>query len=135
MDHIVSIRIPAIRLAVVMAFCLVGTSCEIATATVCTDELRSVIRVDVFDSVTGAPAAAGATVLLEGTLFRDSVAVPDTATSATAHYWLEDKVKAGSYNVQVRKPGYRLWARNDVRLASDGCHVSTFEFLSARLQR
>lgn len=100
----------------------------------CTDELRAVIQVDVIDSITGKPAAAGTTVLLRGTT-RDSIAVPSTPdTVLTAHVWYENIVKAGTYSVTVSKAGYSEWVRSGISVQADACHVTTHEVLTAKLQ-
>jgi len=101
----------------------------------CSDELRSAMRVDVVDSLTGAPAAAAATVWVRSSTFLDSIRVPDSVASATAAYWMEDKVKGGTYSVEVRKAGYRQWLRDGIRIDADRCHVRSFAFITARLQR
>lgn len=101
---------------------------------VCTDELRAVIQVDVIDSITGKPAAAGTTVILSGTA-QDSITVPSTAdTVLTAHIWYENIVKVGTYSVTVSKAGYIQWVRSGIRVRADACHVTTHEVLTAKLQ-
>lgn len=101
----------------------------------CSDELRSAMRVDVVDSLSGAPAAAAATVWVRSSTFLDSVRVPDTVASATAAYWMEDKIKGGTYSVEVDKAGYRQWLRDGIRVDADRCHVRSPAFVTARLQR
>ncbi len=117
-----------------MASVLTGCNLAYGLSGACTDELRSAIRVDVVDSVSGTPAAAGASVWLRSVAFADSVLVPDTVRTATAQTWWEDKVTAGTYSVEVRKPGYRPWTRSHLRVEANRCHVTTFAFLTARLQ-
>jgi len=120
-----------------VAFGVVAASCGSPTdgsAITCSDELRPAIEVDVFDALTGGPAAAGATVLLSGSA-RDSVTAPTTSGALViAKVWYEDRVKAGSYSVTVRKPGYSDWTQSNIRVQSDQCHVRTFERLAARLE-
>lgn len=100
----------------------------------CSDELRAVIQVNVIDSITGKPAAAGTTVLLRGTV-RDSITVPSTPdTVLTAHVWYENIVKAGTYSVTVSKAGYSEWVRSGISVQADACHVTTHEVLTAKLQ-
>ncbi|HSQ32724.1 MAG TPA: carboxypeptidase-like regulatory domain-containing protein [Gemmatimonadaceae bacterium] len=100
----------------------------------CSNDLRPAIEVDVFDARTGTPAAAGATVLLSGSA-QDSVTAPSTSGALViAKVWYEDRVKAGSYSVTVRKAGYSDWTQSDIRVQSDQCHVRTFERLAARLE-
>ena len=120
-----------------VAGAIVAAGCGRPTAAgdfTCTDELRPAIEVDVFDARTGGPAAAGATVLLSGSA-RDSVTAPSTSGALViAKVWYEDRVKAGSYSVTVRKPGYSDWTQSNIRVQSDQCHVRTFERLAARLE-
>ncbi len=100
----------------------------------CTGELLPAIEVDVFDARTGTPAAAGATVLLSGSA-QDSVTAPSTSGALViAKVWYEDRVKAGSYSVTVRKAGYSDWTQSNIRVQFDRCHVQTFERLAARLE-
>jgi hypothetical protein len=127
-------RSSTITLATLVATLWLLGACQSITSD-CGDELRSVIELSVFDSLTGAPAAGGATVLLHGTVFSDSLTLPDTLTSANAQTWWEDKVTAGTYSVQVRKPGYKLWTSSDIHVRADACHVTTNVALKALLQR
>ena len=125
------------RASALVAFGIVAASCgrptEGSQAT-CSNELRPAIEVDVFDARTGIPAAAGATVLLSGSA-QDSVTAPTTSGALViAKVWYEDRVKAGSYSVTVRKPGYSDWTQSNIHVQSDQCHVSTFERLAARLE-
>jgi hypothetical protein len=119
------------------ACAIVAASCGSPTGgadAACSNELRPAIEVDVFDARTGIPAAAGATVLLTGSA-QDSVTAPSTSGALViAKVWYEDRVKAGSYSVTVRKPGYSDWTQSNIRVQSDQCHVRTFERLAARLE-
>ncbi|HTI64898.1 MAG TPA: hypothetical protein VL524_15340 [Gemmatimonadaceae bacterium] len=124
-------RLPVFAAAATMS--VIAAACGSASVA-CTDELRSVLQVDVVDSATGKPAAAGSTVLLQGTT-RDSITVPSTPdTVRTAHVWFEDVVKAGTYSVTVLKSGYLGWMRSGIKVQADACHVTTHEVLTAKLQ-
>ncbi|HTJ22121.1 MAG TPA: hypothetical protein VL383_06985 [Gemmatimonadaceae bacterium] len=120
-----------------VAFAIVATGCGSPTDSgdvTCSRELRPAIEVDVFDARTGTPAAAGATVLLSGSA-QDSVTAPSTAGAlVVAKVWYEDRVKAGSYSVTVRKLGYSDWTQSNIHVQADQCHVRTFERLAARLE-
>ena len=120
-----------------VAFGIVAASCGRPTdgsEITCSNELRPAIEVDVFDARTGIPAAAGATVLLSGSA-RDSVTAPTSSGALViAKVWYEDRVKAGSYSVTVRKPGYSDWTQSNIQVQSDQCHVRTIERLAARLE-
>ena len=112
---------------------LLVASCGSMVGTGCTAELRSVIQLDALDSISLAPGAAGATVWLRGP-FSDSLTVPDTATSSLVHLWFEDRVTAGTYSLQIRKAGYRDWARTGIRIDANRCHTTTFDHVTALLQ-
>ena len=116
--------------AVFLAVSCGGAPVEI----VCSTELRPGIEVDILDSISRAPAAVGATLLLQGP-YVDSVYISDPATLAIAKIWYEDHIKAGTYSVQIKKPGYRNWTRTDIRIEADQCHTTTFAHLTALLQR
>jgi hypothetical protein len=107
-------------------------SCQLET--MCTAELRSVIQLDILDSATGAPAAAGATVLLRGP-FTDSLVIPDTSTSSLAHVWSEDRVKSGTYSLLIQKPSYRDWSQSGIRIEANSCHTTTWDHVTALLRR
>ncbi|HVX40037.1 MAG TPA: carboxypeptidase-like regulatory domain-containing protein [Gemmatimonadaceae bacterium] len=83
--------------------------------------------------MTHAPAAAGSTVLLRGP-FTDSLIVPDSSTSATAHVWFEDRVKPGTYSLLIRAPGYRDWTQTGIRIEFNSCHVTSLDHIVALLQ-
>ena len=92
----------------------------------CTTEARAAINVDVRDSLTGQPAAAGAIgVAAEGS-YADTLDA-FSATSLGGAY-----ERAGTYAVTVRKPGYREWRRDGVVVTSDPCHIRPVQ-LQARL--
>ena len=122
-----------ILLAGIAVACLsLVASCLSLLESACTAELRSVIQLDILDSVTRTPAA-GATVLLRGP-FTDSLVVPDTMTSSTAQVWFEDRVKAGNYSLMIRKSDYRDWTRTGIHVEANSCHTTTFDHVVARLQ-
>lgn len=103
---------------------------------VCTTELRSSLQVDVVDAQSGAPAAAGSIVILQGTALRDSVAAATSPPSLlTAQVWWEDRVGAGTYSVTVRKPTYQDWTQSDIHIVADRCHVTSPVHITASLQR
>lgn len=123
-----------VRMGLMAACLLLTASCFALVSADCTSELRSVIQVDILDSMTRAPAAAGATVLLGGN-FTDSVVVSDTSTSSTAHAWYEDQIKRGVYSLVIEKPGYRNWTQTGIHVEADRCHTTTFDHVIALLQR
>jgi len=101
----------------------------------CTNELRSTIMVNVTDARTGSAAALGSTVIVKGAGVYDSVVVASTPFNpATAYVGWEDRVKAGRYSVEVRKPGYVSFLRTDVDVTSDQCHSGPGPSVQAALQ-
>jgi GAF domain-containing protein len=103
---------------------------------VCTDELRSSLVVDVVDAQTGAPAAAGAVVLLRSAFVHDSISVPTTSPNQLEAYtWFEDRAPAGVYTVTVRNEGYREWHQSNIEIKGNRCHTTSQPHLTARLQR
>jgi hypothetical protein len=126
-----------IRFVALSMVCLAVGSCGAISdgTSACDDVAREVIQVDVYDSLSGMPAAAGATVELRGAAFSDSLTVPDTASTATAQEWFERGFSAGTYSVQVLKSGYMPWTSASLVLESNACHVFPFQHVIARLQR
>lgn len=93
------------------------------------------IQVDVVDAATGAPAAAGSTVVLQSSTWRDSVAAPTFPDSLrTAYVWYEDRAGPGEYTVTVYKPGYQPWTETHVRVGSSLCGVSGLSRVTAMLR-
>ena len=104
---------------------IAATSLACASPTeVCTTELRASLEVDVVEAGSGLPAAAGATVVVQGATVYDSVTAAPTATTLRiAAVWYEDFVTAGTYTVRVRKPGYQPWEQSNVQVRAGRCHV------------
>ena len=84
-------------------------------------------QVEIRDSVTNAPAAAGAIVIATSGSFTDSMSVPHDLIVGLA------QERAGTYTVRVRKAGYRLWSRSGIEVRGGECGVTTANVL-ARLQ-
>ena len=92
------------------------------------------VQVDVIDAATAAPAAAGSTVVLQSSAWRDSVAAPIFPDSLlTAYIWYEDRAGPGEYAVTVYKPGYQPWTDSHIRVGSSRCHVSGLSRVTAML--
>ena len=93
-------------LAIAAMTALVGACSDMTPPVVCPDILKWSLEVSVFDAATGAPAATGATVVVHSAVFQDSVALAAEATPPLAPYMVtEDREKAGTYSVTVRKTG------------------------------
>lgn len=101
----------------------------------CTTEARSSVTVTVLDSASGTGRARGATVILRDGAYTDSsvFALDDPLPGDSVFYPTNTFERAGTYTVRVRRPGYALWERQNVRVTSDQCHVVTAR-VRARLQ-
>jgi hypothetical protein len=79
------------------------------------------LEVEIVDATTGAPAAAGATILVVGPVtFRDSVTFPpDSASNSRVYEATGRDAVRGLYDVTVRKPGYRTWTRTGIRVTEE----------------
>lgn len=74
------------------------------------------IIVEIRDAATGAPAAAGATLIVRQGTYADTVQ-GGPAASATLSAASE---RAGTYDVLVRKPGYQDWTQENVTVRRAG---------------
>jgi hypothetical protein len=100
-----------------------------AGGVICTMEARAGLNVEIFDSVSGAPAADGARVLAVAPAIRDSATGSGNSSTVSLAY-----ERAGTYTVTVSRSGYRTWSRLNVEVTRDQCHVIPVR-LTARLQR
>ena len=89
--------------------------------------------VSVQDSVSAAPAAAGATLFTYDLAAGGARVDSTTGTSDTDILRGADD-RPGSYSVTVRKAGYRDWVRSDV-VVHNGCPAIETVALTARLAR
>lgn len=97
-------------------------ACE--SAVVCTANVVPSIVAEVRDSLTSAPAATGATLLV-----RSAAGGEATAGTGEELYLFWGQEQAGRFNVTVQKPGYVDWHRSEVRVARNRCHVETARLL------
>ncbi|MGH7604076.1 MAG: hypothetical protein ACRENK_08790 [Gemmatimonadaceae bacterium] len=113
---------------------LIGAvGCSGSTSTVCTDEFRPGIAVYVNDSLTNAGIASGASLVVRDGSYKDSVAAPDGRPDLNTSPLYAAGERAGIYQVAVTKTGYAGWAKSDVRVTANRCHVNTVT-LTALLQ-
>jgi hypothetical protein len=96
---------------------------------VCVDTSRIAIVLEVRDSVSGAGAAVGTSLVVRDGVFVDSTVT--AAYSATHMAWLPQR--PGIYTVTLRHTGYREWIKPGVALLSERCGVQQVQ-LFARLQ-
>ena len=94
---------------------------------VCTSQFVPGIFLEVRDSVTAAPLAAGARGIVQDGAFIDSLRPYNEARLQAAGE------RPGTYLVAVTHPGYADWRVADVRVERDACHVNTAT-VQARLQ-
>lgn len=97
-------------------------ACE--SAVTCTADIAPSIVAEVRDSVTSAPAATGATLLVWSTEGGEA-----TAGTGDELYLYWGQEQAGRFDVTVQKPGYVAWHRSGVRVARNRCHVETARLL------
>jgi len=92
----------------------------------CTSILPFSIVAYVTDSVTGRPAAQGATLVAVDGAFTDSVVGAFSGSDATTRTDLALALqRPGTYIVTVRKPGYASWEQRAVALQFDRCGKPT----------
>ena len=97
---------------------------------ICTADIRASLVVRITDAVTGAPLAAGATVVVREGRFqevlkrRGSIRVGDTMV-AVPQVGVDERPV--TYSVEVAHAGYATVVVSGVRVTADECHVSTRE--------
>ena len=106
-----------------------AAGCNLLTEPACDLRALPAIVVTVRDSVTGTPLAGGARVIARDGAFADTV---ESGNGADAYHPAHER--AGTYEVTVEQPGYRLWSRSGVRVRRGECHVNSVR-LTALLQR
>lgn len=118
----------------VVAAGLLLSGCTNPFGFACSDIGRFAVHVEVRDAATNAPAAEGATLTVRDGEYVDSRnggpgAPPIPVLSAGAE-------RAGTYQVTVRKEGYRDWTRENVRVKRAGwCDELRSVQFTARLER
>lgn len=120
--------------AIIAAVLTAATSCLLPTGD-CTTEFRYGLSVFVKDSITGAPAASGATlVTVDQNGHVDSISFSPGRPDLDSMALPGAGEHPGTFVVTVRKPGYRDWVRSGVRVTADRCHVRQTT-ITALLQR
>lgn len=126
----------AVRVPTLVAAALAVSGCDSLAPDpiVCTAEARPAVSVTIVDSATNVPRAHRASVILQEGTYVDSVQVPDDPMwEAYPVSPPRSHERAGTYEVRVRREGYRLWTRTGVAVREGPCHVSTVS-LTARLE-
>lgn len=103
-------------------------------AILCTMEFRIGLHVYVKDSLTGAWAASGATLVSRDATYSDSSSLPSNRSDLDSLPLGGAGERAGVYLVTVRKAGYMDWVQRDVRVTANECHVNSVN-LTARLSK
>lgn len=94
-----------------------------------------VIQVDVRDSITSAPAAYQASLIITGGGVYDSTYVGPRADSlSVTSIRSAPPRRTTAYTVRVRRDGYQLWQRTGVQIEESGCEGARSVTLSVRLQ-
>jgi hypothetical protein len=87
------------------------------------------MEVEVRDSVTGALASAGATLVARDGAYIDSV----TVTADFARITMAEN-RTGTYTLTISKQGYLTWVRAGIVAQGDECGPSAAVYVLARLR-
>jgi len=125
-----------IKRKIVIPFLIILTGCGGSTqeGVVCTASLEPGIVVVIRDSVTDAPLAENAVVVIAEDDYRETLVVngyegPDSSSAFSVAGAFE---RAGTYDISLTLDGYNSWSRAGVEVTSGICHVGTVTF-TARL--
>lgn len=120
---------PKTRLGFVfLATVLFVTACD-SDQILCPGEVVTPIIVEVRDATTGAPAAKGAGGEIRSRSFVSPLFVPHPDEDLELHA----NGPPATYEVLVRKPGYRDWSRTGVYVQGGRCGVARSTRLRANL--
>lgn len=123
-----------LRLSVALVSTLAAPACQgVIDPGVCTGEFVYGLNVQVQDSSTGAWIASGATLVARDGAFVDSVTAPANRPQEDHFPLLAAGERPGTYEVLVRREGYRPWSRSGVQVRRGTCHVERVHLI-ARLQ-
>jgi hypothetical protein len=121
---------PTLAIGIVASVTLLLPACAVEA---CDTGIFPSIVVEVRDSLTGAAAADGAEGrVIDGSFIAD-LDVYDVDPEGVPLSLAMLGERAGTYTVQVTKPGYSLWERRNVQVDDSGCHTEQVR-LSARLE-
>lgn len=109
---------------------LMLASCDRSpSAIACLAVVLPAIEVEVRDAATGRPAAGGARGAVQDGGYVDSLRVVGWTGpgihDSTAHRMAAAYERAGTYAVQIQKPGYETWQASGVRVRRVTCGVET----------
>lgn len=123
------------RLSIAIGICLTtAAGCDHFPFAACAAVIERAVDVEITDARSGYWLARGASGFIRDGAFLDSLKVVgwrgsppnDTATTLGAGLG-----RAGTYVVQVERPGYRTWQRNGVRVREGACGVRTARLRAA----
>lgn len=113
------------------------SSCTSDDSILCTCEYVPGISVKVLDASTGLPATCNAIGwVVQGSYMVEMNNYDDCTLPDSLKYpWMNGAwERPGVYTVIIQKEGYRLWARSNIVVTENDCHVNTIE-LKALLKR
>src|SRR5262245_3488671 len=101
-----------VGLRVALALFVASTASCMEGIVGCKASLAISVHGTVVYAITGAPAIEGATVVIRGSNFADSVVATSRPSplDSVPIFWTEDRIRPGDYAITVRKAGYRDWA-------------------------
>ena len=117
-----------------MLFLWVGavTACDTGACLTLPDPA---VHAEIRDSITLAPAAHRASLIVVGNGFYDSTFAGERPDSLTVDFIRSSPPgRTGRYDVRVRRAGYSVWQRSGIHLEGDGCRGASSVVLSVRLQ-
>lgn len=112
---------PTRALPLLTTLVLAASGCD-ALPLACTAEARAAVSVEIRDSATSAPLADGTIAAVTEGPYTDTLTLCGWSGSVgltRCGAW----ERAGTYAVQVTRPGYQPWSRTGVSVTRDACHV------------
>lgn len=111
-------------LAILLAALIVQGCRVVEPGLVCTDQYVYAVTVEVQDSLAGGPLGSAPTGTLTDGGYRE------TMESHSDQFLYGGGERPGTYDVEVRADGYRLWRVEGVEAGHDGCHVDSIQLLA-----
>lgn len=93
----------------------------------CLENVLPAIVVEIRDSTTSAPLAAGAVALVVDGAFSDTLRL---VTPQDSLFREGPDERAGTYDLTISHPGYATWTRSNIVVSRDACHVRTVQILA-----
>ena len=99
----------------------------------CTDHLAWAVGVKVRDAVTDGLLSSTPTVILTDGRYRETLDEAWVHPASATHRVVGGWGRGGTYDVEVRAPGYRTWKEDDVRVREDRCGHPQGVWLEVRM--